>query len=599
MTPRIGMALGMGAVAIAALGLSAAVALRPAGPMARARSAEARGDWKTVASATAERRKLAPDDLEAQRLAARASARLGRPAEALRLYQSIGPEHRKAADFLAIGEILLGQGRDVLGWAALEAANRLDPADPAVRDARTSLRSRLGGQGEIVRVADRLAAVPGGPPLGELVLGLALESQTDSSDDPVFDGVAIRDRAFLAKRADPRAVSRFLARVLLEAGRPAQARERLLAILKDGTDPEASWLLSRASLQEGDDDRAASALAASKGFGAAHAHEAEPAAFVGARACRSCHSTIYDQEQSSRHATTLRLGPEMASVPLPEGVVTDPADPSVTHRFSRDGEKVRVETTANGETYRALLDYALGSGHRGVTMIGKDDHGTFRELRISHYSENGSVWDITSGFSEHPSDPREFLGKGMSESGFRDCIHCHATRFRTTKGRTGPEAADRGIGCERCHGPGGNHVLAMERGFGDPAIGRPKGANGPDRSASCAACHSSDGTFPPTDPQFIRFQSTTLPMSKCFTASGGKLDCVTCHDPHKKLETAASVYEKKCLECHAAGKSPERVACPVEPSRDCLRCHMPKVEEVVSHTSFTDHQIRVHPEGRR
>jgi hypothetical protein len=37
-----------------------------------------------------------------------------------------------------------------------------------------------------------------------------------------------------------------------------------------------------------------------------------------------------------------------------------------------------------------------------------------------------------------------------------------------------------------------------------------------------------------------------------------------------------------------------RVACPVNPATDCLKCHMPKVDGAAPHSSFTDHQIRVH-----
>ncbi len=116
---------------------------------------------------------------------------------------------------------------------------------------------------------------------------------------------------------------------------------------------------------------------------------------------------------------------------------------------------------------------------------------------------------------------------------------------------------------------------------------------------ACSSCHASDGTFPPTDPQFVRFQSTTLPFSKCYTASNGKLDCVTCHDPHRPVETSPAFYEAKCLSCHGthpggAADGFRRVACPVNASSDCLKCHMPRIEEVAPHTSFTDHHIRAH-----
>ena len=481
----------------------------------------------------------------------------------------------------------------------MEAAGRIAPKDSDVRAAMTKLHGLVGGKSSVAQVTDHLASVPNGTALGELVLGLATLAKSDSSDDPIVDRILLRDRAILRAIDTPMAARRLLARVLLEEGRSVEAQDRLNAILRNGTDPEASWLLSRVYLQQGQDEDASRALENAKGFGRDHGNVAEPAPYVGARACRECHSSIFKDQQNSRHATTIHHGEPMTKIPLPAGPVVDPADPKVSHTFTREGNAVRVETSVADRHYRALMDYALGSGHRGMTLVGKDDEGSYRELRISHYSERGSIWDITSGFSPHPSDPSEFLGKGISPAGFRDCLHCHTTRFRSPESHTGPEAADRGIGCERCHGPGGNHVAAMKRGFDDLAIGRYKQATGPQRMTACAGCHASDGTFPPTDPQFVRFQSTTLPFSKCYTATSGKFDCMTCHDPHKTLESSAVAYENKCLDCHgtkAAKTEPtfRRVACPVNPSRDCLKCHMPTVENVVPHTSFTDHHIRVH-----
>jgi hypothetical protein len=166
--------------------------------------------------------------------------------------------------------------------------------------------------------------------------------------------------------------------------------------------------------------------------------------------------------------------------------------------------------------------------------------------------------------------------------------------------------ADHGIGCERCHGPGDHHVRAVESGFDQLAIARPKLATPARRLKLCAQCHSTDGVIPPADPRFIRFQATTLPYSRCVSESGGRLDCVACHDPHRDVETNSAHYEIRCLACHGEKRGPEVSApgvrveavaasqCKVNVSNGCITCHMPKVEKIMPFMSFTDHHIRVH-----
>ena len=187
-------------------------------------------------------------------------------------------------------------------------------------------------------------------------------------------------------------------------------------------------------------------------------------------------------------------------------------------------------------------------------------------------------------------------------------MDCHVTSM----GAAGPHRAGSGRSGNRlraCHGPGGNHLAAVAAGFDDLAIVRPGLASADQIIRLCGACHSADDpSIPENDALTIRFQTLTMPRSRCYTESAGGLSCLTCHDPHRNAETSAAHYETQCLSCHSQEPAkpsqatrhavlPEgarRATCPVNPSRNCLTCHMPATPSAVHHAAFTDHHIRIH-----
>jgi hypothetical protein len=303
---------------------------------------------------------------------------------------------------------------------------------------------------------------------------------------------------------------------------------------------------------------------------------------------------------ASRHATTFSRPRELHALSLPKQPLPDPADPKVEHRFQASADGIRVETRVGDQVFRALARYAFGSPDHYVTLVGPDERGRTRMLRISAYhSPKGSGLELTNGLPPHPADPWEFLGDALVPGdGDRRCLGCHTTNLHSIEAGTGPESADHAIGCEACHGPGGNHVLARQANFDDPAIVAPANTTPWAINQLCGRCHGLAHTEKVTgsvdDPAWLRFQSTTLYRSRCYTGSGEQLHCVTCHDPHQNAETAPASYEAKCLSCHHSGRPP----CPVNPADGCIECHMPRIWVQATHAFKADHNIRVHTRTR-
>lgn len=581
------------------------------GEVPRGTALYARGEWSAAREQAWQRLKAAPNDANAIRLVARSSARLGQFAEASRSYMRVAPDAFEAEDYYVLGAGFLRANKVSDALASFEKALAKDPNHPeALRDL-VKLYIEKDRLTDALDVARRLGRQRGWEAAGAVGLGAV---------DDALDERAAAAAAFTnALELDPsvsrapitfREVRLRLAGDLLRTSRPAEARSQLTPLLNRGADPEASFLLSRCYLQEGKLTEATSAWGQSNGSSRNPMAE-EPAPNVGSARCAECHQAIHDVQQKTRHARTFKTPDELRALTLPAGPVVDPGDPSVSHTISRVDDKLKFETRRkDGAIYRAIVDFALGASDHGLTLVGRDGDSKSYELRLSVYGKEFG-WDRTTGQPVKPPDGAECLGRSLNADAVRNCVNCHATEARAALDRTGPAAADHGIGCERCHGPAGNHLAAVSLGFPDLAIARPKLAPGAPVMALCGQCHTAKGKdLHPLQPEAIRFQALTLAASACFTNSEGKLDCVTCHNPHRNVSKSHTAYEAACLECHSErpnntpgargprspAESMRRVVCKVNSVSGCIECHMPASSGRALHASFTDHYIRIHPE---
>ena len=632
---RIAVAVVLALLGVALVGLVGKGVARTwpnwfASPLTPGVEAYAASDWEGAFKVAREHLKARPDDLEALRLLARASARIGRDDSARAIFTRLGPGTWKAEDHFVLGLIIQRARKPELAEDSFKLALAADPNHAETLHALAVTARKRSEPLAALSLADRLAKQPGWNPLANSLIG---ELQ-DELGNPEAAEVAYRKA--LAGFEQPGGSSAMvkaalecvrltampsvldlhkrLGRTLLRLGRPSEARDELEGVrvaaklLGPGSDPELAWLLARASLQAGetlDPDLASAAVE----YRAAHPNEPEPAPFVGSESCADCHRALSRTQRNSLHARTFaRAGDKaLAVLPLPPPDAADPAAPGARHTLSRSPAGLTFETKVDAKTYRAVVDYAYGSGDRGLSLVGRDGLGQSRELRLSRYADVGQAragWDLTTGHSPHPDVSEGFLGRPLTADAARGCLLCHTTEPHAATDKASPTYADHGIGCEKCHGPGGHHEMALETAQPEFAIASGKGkAPAVEVNRQCGQCHGTKAeTFNPEEPASVRFQMNMLAASRCWTESNEGLSCVTCHDPHRNAETSARPYEKVCLSCHDAGKKAKaKTVCPVNKGADCLKCHMPVVQTpAIPHSPFTDHRIRVRrdsPEG--
>jgi hypothetical protein len=292
----------------------------------------------------------------------------------------------------------------------------------------------------------------------------------------------------------------------------------------------------------------------------------------------------------------------------------------VTHRMA-----ARIPTGDSLPEYKLVADVAIGSGTRGRTYLSLED-GAVWQSPVSWFTKDAR-WDL--------SPRHDLLDGGGRRPITPSCLFCHTDRFDPVAGaenryREPLFSTQVGIGCERCHGPGELHVADRRAGRDpvgvDHSIVNPKHLPADLRTDVCRQCHLQGVEriarrerdpldYRPGLPwdQYVTTiilgpeesdyrksvgQFEQMETSRCFTGSGGKLSCTSCHDPHVKPSPAEAdrFYRARCLTCHeSAGCSapePDRLA----RNDSCTACHMPTLDSSnIAHASVTDHRIRRRP----
>lgn len=266
--------------------------------------------------------------------------------------------------------------------------------------------------------------------------------------------------------------------------------------------------------------------------------------YAGAETCRPCHAVNFSAQSTGGHAHALAR----SAVPQPG-------------------------------------DWAFGAGLQAITFVTRIDRESYREDGLSWYrSLNG--YAVTPGQADEKGVVFRTFDPGAR---ILSCFACHSTGPITVSENEEVIPHELGVRCEVCHGPAAAHVK-------DPALNRlrtPAQLSAMGMNRFCAQCHRTDAESGAEltdlrDARNAKSEPLRLAASACFVRSNGRLNCLTCHDPHKPLEQTASAYDARCLTCHANPTHRQPVA-----GQACATCHMPMIPDG-PHLAFANHRVAIY-----
>ncbi len=350
--------------------------------------------------------------------------------------------------------------------------------------------------------------------------------------------------------------------------------------------------------------------------------------------CALCHAALYDSYQGVGMAKSM-MRPRAANLieDLDTVYVHEPSRRSYAMTWS--GETLlfrRWQTGEDGERIHELelpVEWIVGSGYRSRVYLYRTPGGELYQLPIAWYTQE-NAWAMAPGFDREDH-------AGVERPIRRECLFCHNAYPEVSEGsdaawapQTFPEDLPEGTGCQRCHGPGAQHISAALSGAEPDAIRaaivNPAHLPRARRDSVCFQCHLLPAVempgvrrFDRTDYSFrpgellseyivhvdieqsgraredrfeINHHAYRLTQSPCYIE--GRITCTDCHDPHQPLRSDPRVagVNGVCLRCHEEHDTSGSGISAAE----CATCHMPRrrTQDVV-HVTMTDHRIPRRP----
>jgi hypothetical protein len=325
---------------------------------------------------------------------------------------------------------------------------------------------------------------------------------------------------------------------------------------------------------------------------------AATARFAGSDACARCHRGVFESWSQSGHAHTLSpvAGSGVAARFLTRQTIRDEALGATYSCQVRDGIPIFIAVHSPDGAYQLTPPrFVIGSGKHAQTFL-IERNEDYMESRLSYYPP-ARQWSWTPGQQEQ-IPVRAPLGRSLPPDELARCLLCHSTMVVREGEQVLVDRSLPNIGCERCHGPGRAHADTALAGGPSGPIYRFHNPGAETVMRLCGSCHRGPEAVPDdrlaAQPELPRFQGTALAASRCYRLSGGRLSCVTCHDPHAPLSVAETRYVGVCRACHTGAPGGWR-ECPENPMSGCTSCHMPvqSLGEPMQ-MNFHNHWIRVY-----
>lgn len=325
--------------------------------------------------------------------------------------------------------------------------------------------------------------------------------------------------------------------------------------------------------------------------------------YMGSASCASCHQRAFKDWEGSHHDMAMKPADSTSVLGDFNNTVFQHFD--VTYTFFRENGEYFVNTLAEDGTYQDFKIFYTYGIHPLQQFLVKFPKGKIQCLTIA--------WDALKKewFSLYPEDNHTFndwmhwTGSAMNWNTM--CSDCHSTNvqknyiaeadsFNTT-------LTIINVSCEACHGPGREHIEAVEKYLDNPEEYKAEehlyftsADNHVLQVDQCARCHSrrtqltnsyqhgdwfmdhyvpsligddlyfADGQILEEDYVYASFVQSKMYQEE--------VECTDCHNPHSmELKFPGNLL---CMQCHEREyDSPEHHFHPIETeSAECISCHM-------------------------